>query len=70
MTALVDDELSPRRLHFWSLPTKADVFLAWLRESGVDGENDQARLRLFVTYPAAEDMPESLRRELAVRGLV
>ncbi len=69
MTALEDDTLSLRRVHQWNLPTEASAFLAWLRESGVGGRNDDARVTLFLTYPAAEDMPESLRRELAARGM-
>lgn len=54
-----DGEMDAERVRQWSLPTEPDAFLAWLRISGTP-------LETFMTYPAAQDMPASLRKALGL----
>ncbi len=67
MSALTDvDDHQPKRLHEWNLPTDAGDFLAWLKASGTPGATDAERLATFDKYPAAADMPDQLRQDLAL----
>ncbi len=71
MSALRDDRLSPRLVDAgWQMPTDAAAFLAQLARSPGLGPTDEARVRRFLTFPAARAIPESLRRELTERGVL
>ncbi len=71
MSALRDDRLAPVLVDAgWQLPTDPAAFLALLARSPLLGRTDAARVRRFLTFPAARAMPESLRRELTERGVL
>jgi hypothetical protein len=71
MIALSEERLAPVRVKAgWRLPTDPGAFLAMLARSPLLGRTDAERLRQFLTFPAAQAMPESLRRELTERGVL
>ncbi len=71
MSALRDDRLSPRLVDAgWQMPTDAAAFLALLARSPLLGHTNAERVQRFLTFPAAQAMPESLRRELTERGVL
>lgn len=68
MSALTDDELDPRPVRQWSLPTDVADFLAVLRQTASLGQNDGERVETFMKLPAAELMPAGLRDDLERAG--
>jgi hypothetical protein len=57
------DEPQFERVAQWALPTDPQAFMKWLRVAVPEG-TDQERVSKFLTYPAAEHMPTSLREAL------
>lgn len=53
----------------WDLPTEADAFLDAIHRPGVPGGLVES-VRLFMDLPAARRMPQSLRRQLYLEGLL
>lgn len=64
MSALTDDELDPRPVAGWFLPTDLDAFLAVLRETRSFGDTDPERVAAFARLPAFADMPAGLKDDL------
>lgn len=64
MSALTDDELDPRPVPGWHLPTRLDEFLRVLRQTPTLGLNDHERVARFSETPAFRDIPDELRDDL------
>jgi hypothetical protein len=64
MSALTDDELDPRPVPGWHLPTELVAFLAVLRQTPSLGRSDAARVEAFRRTPAFDEMPAALRDDL------
>lgn len=64
VSALTEDELQAKPVAGWNLPNDLDELLALLRQTPSLGSTDRQRARTFLGLPAAEEMPEGLRRQL------
>ena len=53
----------------WGLPTDPTEFLSWLGQTGIPGESPTAQLVTFMTYPAANYMPQELRVQLGLNSM-
>lgn len=53
----------------WDLPTDLGGFLDAIHRPGIEG-GVAASVRLFMELPAARRMPQSLRRQLVIEGLL
>jgi hypothetical protein len=53
----------------WDLPTQIDAFLDAIHRPGIPGGLVES-VRLFMALPAARRMPQSLRRQLFLEGLL
>lgn len=62
-----DQEIGAVPTPGWAAPTDLEEFVLYIRNSGIDGRDDDARLRRFLTYPAAKYMPAELRQAIDLR---
>lgn len=70
VSALTDDELDPRPVAEWHLPTDLPGFLAILRQTPSFGTTDHERVDAFMRGPAAKLMPETLKDDLRRGGFL
>lgn len=53
----------------WDLPTEINAFLDAIHRPGIEGGLARS-VELFMELPAARRMPQSLRRQLRLEGLL
>jgi hypothetical protein len=70
VSALTDDELDPRPIPGWHLPTDVSGLLEVLRETTSLGSTDAERIRSLSRLPAWRQVPGRLADELALAGLL
>lgn len=71
MSALTDDELDPRPVPGWHLPTDLEGFLSVLRRSATLGSTDHTRVQRFIeSSPAWKYAPAGLVDDLRRAELI